>query len=71
MPFVFYRLGMVLLFRFGISRWILTASGIIGMTSFSHFVFFWFVFTGSLRRITFRYSPGGSVALLFDEGNGD
>ena len=25
---------MVLLFRFGISRWILTASGIIGMTSF-------------------------------------
>ena len=50
---------------------VLTASGIIGMTSFSHFVFFWFVFTGSLRRITFRYSPGGSVALLFDEGSGD
>ena len=61
---------MVLLFRFGISWWILTASGIIGMTSFSY-LFIGSLFTGSLRRITFRYSPGGSVALLFDEGNGD
>ena len=61
---------MVLLFRFGISRWILTASDIIGMTSFGHFVF-GSLFTGSLRRITFVILRVGVFALLFDEGNGD
>ena len=62
---------MVLLFRFGISRWILTASGIIGMTSFSHFVFF-----GSYLRVRYVELPFvilrvGVFALLFDEGSGD
>ena len=62
---------MVLLFWFGISRWILTASGIIGMTSFSHFVFF-----GSYLRVRYVELPFVILrvevfALLFDEGNGD
>ena len=70
--FCFYRLGMVLLFRFGLSWWILTASGIIGMTSFSHFVF-WFVFFLRVRyvELPFVILRVGVFALLFDEGSGD
>ena len=58
---------MVLLFRFGISRWILTASGIIGMTSFSHFVFLRVRYV----ELPFVILRVGVFALLFDEGNGD
>ena len=62
---------MVLLFRFGISRWILTASGIIGMTSFSHFVFLVRYLRVRYVELPFVILRVGVFALLFDEGSGD
>ena len=61
---------MVLLFRFGISRWILTASGIIGMTSFSYFVLVRYLRVCYVE-LPFVILRVGVFALLFDEGSGD